>query len=78
MAAAPVEDTNVHNAAVRVIEECSEIQKAMTKFIRFGHRPYWNGIQYDNVRDARVEFAQLSERMIEFLKLLIAQEKEEK
>lgn len=53
-------------AAAHLMEECSEVQKALAKFIRHGPRPFWNGVQYDNLRDVEFEFSDVVSAMHRF------------
>jgi hypothetical protein len=43
----------------QIAEEASEVIQPVLKHRRFGPMPFAGGVQYDNVRDARVEFTQL-------------------
>lgn len=53
-----------------IIEESSELIKAFCKLHRFGERPLFEGVQYDNIRDIKTEWLQLAELMTEWLKRL--------
>jgi len=50
----------------KINEEASEVIKAVCKHQAHGERPYFGGVQYDNVRDANEEHSQLNELMFEY------------
>ena len=53
------------NRLIRCIEECSELQQAITKLQRFGSTPTANGITYDNVADIEREMIDIYRAMRE-------------
>jgi phosphoribosyl-ATP pyrophosphohydrolase len=50
----------------KIAEEASEVIKAICKQAVHGERPHFGGVQYDNVRDANEEAAQLSDLLHEY------------
>lgn len=45
----------------KIAEEASEVIKAAMKFQAHGARPYFQGVQYDNLSDCVTEFRQLEQ-----------------
>ena len=54
------------DSALHLIQELSEVQKAITKLLMFGERPYFQGVQYDNIEDIRNELEDVYKRAEEF------------
>jgi phosphoribosyl-ATP pyrophosphohydrolase len=50
----------------KIAEESSEVIKAVMKHAAHGQCPRFEGVQYDNVRDANTEFAQLARLFDEY------------
>ena len=50
------------DSALHLIQELSEVQKAITKLLMFGERPYFQGVQYDNIEDIRNELDDVYKR----------------
>lgn len=51
-----------------IIEEASELIQAFCKLHRFGERPFFEGVQYDNLKDIKTEWLQIAELMSEWLR----------
>lgn len=60
-----ISDPKLIRALARLNEEAAEVVKATSKMMRFGLRPYNNGVQYDNVSDLSKEMADCIRRMTE-------------
>lgn len=50
----------------KICEEASEVQKAICKQGIHGPEPFFAGVQYNNVRDANEEAAQLNDLLFEY------------
>lgn len=51
---------------VRMMQEASEITKAVSKHALFGGAPTHGGMQYDNIRDVNCEFGDLQALVVEY------------
>lgn len=54
------------NLLKKIAEEASEVIKAAMKMSQFGATPFFQGVQYNNVRDVIEEYEQLNALVSEF------------
>lgn len=62
-----VTDPHLVRSLARMIEESTEVIKVAAKTLRFGLRPFHDGVQYDNVADLIEESTDLLRRLRETL-----------
>lgn len=63
---AEIHDLSDDALLARICQESAEVIQAVTKHQLFGPFPYFEGVQYDNVRDTNAEFRQVTQLMTEY------------
>ena len=57
--------------AIRLVQECAELQKALTNLMMFGDCPFQGGVQYENFVDCRNEYHDINKAWDAFFREMI-------